>query len=410
MKILILTSVYPEPDDNNEVVTPTVKYFAEKWKELENDVCVIHNNSCFPIFFYFIPNNLRKKIASKIGFTLPTFSSRKKLARKEKGIDIFRLPMFKLIPHRKFFNWQIERQTDKIVEIIEEKNFKPDIIVGHWINPQIDLLINLSKIYKTKTSLVFHNDCSLKNIRQFNLVEKIIKLDAIGCRNKSDAILVKERLGLKKLPFVCYSGVPDEQIKKQKDFFKENINLIKKKSFLYVGRLVKYKNVDTILKALSQAYPKKDFLLNIVGTGAEKENLMKLSEELGIENNVIFHGQLNREDVFNMMRDTYCFTMVSDNETFGMVYIEAMLAGCITIASKLGGVDGVISTGINGFLSKQADVDELTNIYKNLEQMKEDEIEKIRNNAMKTAFGFSDSMVSKKYLEDILNWKDNIEN
>ena len=313
--------------------------------------------------------------------------------------------MFKLIPHRKFFDWQIKKQTNKIVEIIEEKKFKPDIIVGHWVNPQIDLLINLSEIYKAKTSLVFHRDCSLKNIKQFNLIEKIIKLDAIGCRNESDAILVKKRLGLKKMPFICYSGVPDEQVEKQKCFLKENMNLINKKNFLYVGRLVKYKNIDTILKALSQAYPQKDFLLNIVGMGAEKENLIKLSKELGIENNVIFHGQLNREDVFNMMRSTYCFTMVSDNETFGMVYIEAMLAGCITIASKLGGVDGVILNGVNGFLSKQADVDELTNIYKNLGQMKEEEIEKIRSNAMKTAFNFSDSMVSKKYLEDILNWK-----
>ena len=46
--------------------------------------------------------------------------------------------------------------------------------------------------------------------------------------------------------------------------------------------------------------------------------------------------------------------MVSDNETFGMVYIEAMLAGCVTIASKAGGVDGVIIDGKMDFI-KQGD-------------------------------------------------------
>lgn len=33
MKILVLTSVYPEPDDGIEIVTPTVKYFCDKWVE-----------------------------------------------------------------------------------------------------------------------------------------------------------------------------------------------------------------------------------------------------------------------------------------------------------------------------------------------------------------------------------------
>ena len=49
MKILALTSAYPEPDDGNVVVTPTVKYFCEKWAQSGNQVIVIHNNSCFSI-------------------------------------------------------------------------------------------------------------------------------------------------------------------------------------------------------------------------------------------------------------------------------------------------------------------------------------------------------------------------
>lgn len=38
------------------------------------------------------------------------------------------------------------------------------------------------------------------------------------------------------------------------------------------------------------------------------------------------------------------FTLISDDETYGMVYIEAMLQGCLTIASRKGGFDGIMKT------------------------------------------------------------------
>ena len=41
--------------------------------------------------------------------------------------------------------------------------------------------------------------------------------------------------------------------------------------------------------------------------------------------------------------------MISKNETFGLVYLEAMARGCITIGSRNQGIDGVINHGVNGF-------------------------------------------------------------
>ena len=42
--------------------------------------------------------------------------------------------------------------------------------------------------------------------------------------------------------------------------------------------------------------------------------------------------------------------MISQGEAFGLVYLEAMARGCITIASRGEGFDGIIKDGINGFL------------------------------------------------------------
>ena len=60
------------------------------------------------------------------------------------------------------------------------------------------------------------------------------------------------------------------------------------------------------------------------------------------------------------MQMSECFIMVSKNETFGLVYLEAMLQGCIVVASKNEGIDGIIIHGENGFLCNAGDVNELT--------------------------------------------------
>ena len=96
--------------------------------------------------------------------------------------------------------------------------------------------------------------------------------------------------------------------------------------------------------------------------------------------------------------------MVSEKETFGMVYIEAMLAGCVTIASEGGGVDGIIVNGKNGFVSPEGNVNALTELYKKIEMMSDESINQLRKNAIYSALRFKDSTVAEKYLNDILNW------
>ena len=403
MKILVLTSAYPEPDDGTEVVTPTVKYFCDKWVEQGHEVLVIHNNSCFPLPFYWIPAFIRKKMESRMGHNFPVKSSRKPLSNEVAGVKVFRLPLKKIIPHGKFSKSKIDNQIKRIEDILDREQFVPGVIISHWVNPQMDLIVKLGKKYNAKTSLVFHGDCTEKNIEVFHLDEDVKELSAVGCRNEAYADYVKKRLNLQKKPFICYSGIPDYLAQKQKDKI-DSLELENNLDFIYVGRLVKYKNVDVVIRALHEKY-KNAATLHIVGEGAEEENLKQLSRQLNFEKNVVFHGQLSRNKVYEMMKKSYCFIMVSDNETFGMVYIEAMLAGCVTIASKAGGVDGVIVDGENGFLSKQGDVEELVKTLNRIERKSRQEITKIRKNAVLTAYGYRDSEIAKKYLDDVCNWK-----
>lgn len=398
MKILALTSVYPQPDDGKEIVTPTVKYFCDKWAKMGHDVIVIHNNTSFPRLFYCIPDCLRVKLSSILGHNFPTLSSRNALCRKEKGVSIYRLPLQKIIPHGNFKNKVITLQIKKIKEILKKEQFIPDVIISHWANPQVEMLLPLKNEYGSKVSLVFHGDCSDRNIERFNLKEKVQHIDAIGCRNKKYALEVQKKLELEEEPFICYSGIPDELAEKCSYDLKKGVHFVDNREFIYVGRLVKYKNVDTIIKALNKTFPAKNFVFHIVGEGAEKENLENLSREMGLAKNIVFHGQLPRGAVFELMKKCLCFCMVSDNETFGMVYIEAMLAGCVTIASKDGGVDGVIVDGQNGFLAKQGNVDDLSLKIKEAFALSTMDKENLRRRAVETAVKLSDSNVAYRYL------------
>lgn len=404
MNILALTSAYPQPDDGIEVVTPTVQYLCQKWVENGHKVIVIHSNSSFPTVFYWIPNKMRNKLSSKLGHNFPVAESRKILSRDDCGVSVYRFPMVKFIPHSKFSNRVLDAQVNKIQKVLEQESFVPDVIISHWVNPQVDLVRRLKKEYNARTSLVFHNDCSKKNIEKFALRDVPDVFNAIGCRSDAYADYVQKCLKLPKKPFVCYSGIPDEQANLQENILKSDELSPQNREFLYVGRLVSYKKIDVIIKALAKVYADKRFTLHIVGLGAEKENLQNLAEELGMEQNVVFHGQIPRDEVFELMKKCFCFTMVSEKETFGMVYIEAMLAGCITIASEGGGVDGVIVNGENGYLSPEGEVEALVKVYNNLEHMSYDDIDRLRKNAIKTALNFRDSVVAQRYLDDVLNW------
>ena len=312
--------------------------------------------------------------------------------------------MVKFIPYSKFSNHVLDAQVKKIQKVFEKESFVPDVIISHWVNPQVDLVRRLKEKYNARTSLVFHNDCSEKNIDKFALNDVPEIFDAIGCRSDAYADLVQGCLKLKKKPFICYSGIPDEQAALQENILSTDKLLQRNREFLYVGRLVLYKKVDVIIKALAKAYADKKFVLHIVGSGAEKEKLQSLVVELGVSQNVVFHGQISRDKVFELMKKCFCFTMVSEKETFGMVYIEAMLAGCVTIASKNGGVDGVIVSEENGYLSPEGDVDALVELYKKIELMSDEDIDRLRKNAVNTALGFKDSAVAQKYLDDVLNY------
>ena len=150
------------------------------------------------------------------------------------------------------------------------------------------------------------------------------------------------------------------------------------------------------------AFPAHDFEFHVVGSGAEEASLRSLTEELGLQSQVVFRGQQKREDAQKIMADADCFVMVSSREAFGLVYVEAMAKACVTVATKGQGVDGLIVEGENGFLCESNNVEALAATLKQIRSLSADQLRAISRKAVDTASELTDAKVAAYYLNQIL--------
>ncbi|MCK9484995.1 MAG: glycosyltransferase, partial [Candidatus Marinimicrobia bacterium] len=95
--------------------------------------------------------------------------------------------------------------------------------------------------------------------------------------------------------------------------------------------------------------------LHIAGDGPQKKYLADLVSELDLESGVVFHGMLQRQDVFKLMRSCDLFALSSDFETFGVVLIEAMSCGLPIVATRCGGPESIITEDWLGILTERDD-------------------------------------------------------
>lgn len=402
MNILFLTNCMKQPDDVDKGITNVAYDFAKTWSEQGHKVIVIHFENKYPVFFYLFPKFVYDLLKKKQNITIPSYSSRKKLIRKDNDVLIVRYPITKIIPHTAFFQKQYKNQFNKIITLLKSNSFKPDVITGHWLEPQLKMVNDLGNYYGAKKGFVIHGE--LPNNLKDEYKNYIKHLDCFFFR--SDSTLNKSindsnlnYLSAKKTK-VCYSGIPTSYVTGAilRTDWKSNNYL----HVIFVGRLIAYKRVDSIIKALHVAFPNNNFTFDIVGDGSEMDRLKKMVDHYGVSKQVVFHGRVDRDDVQNLMKDADCFAMISENEVFGLVYLEAMANGCITIASKDGGVDGIIKNEFNGYLCSQGDYKELAKILKKINQMKSEEVLMIRQNALNTVKNFTDEKVAEKYLNNIL--------
>jgi len=131
-------------------------------------------------------------------------------------------------------------------------------------------------------------------------------------------------------------------------------------SFLYVGRLKRYKGIGLAIEALALARRERpDLRLDIAGTGDHRAELERLAIELGQEQAVTFHGFISEADKLSRLRGAWANLFPSPKEGWGITVIEAAACATPSLASDSPGLRDSVRHGHTGFLIPHGNIEAL---------------------------------------------------
>lgn len=309
-----------------------------------------------------------QNIKFNIYYTNKNYIGRKWKVDPVKNVNEHFLSGIKLFKNYGYVNFRLKH-------IIKNNDL---IILGGYEQPTYILLSLLSRINKKPYVLVYDGISPLKILHQKDSFKYYLKLlviknaNAIFGNGQVSKLLFKAFNYDSSKIFNQYLTIDVKKIfklSKDKDYFRKlyrqkyNISL-DNKEIIYSGRLIKRKNVDLIIRAISKI--NDGIILLILGDGEEKSNLIKLANKLNVK--IYITGFISEQE--ELFKHYFCGDLLilpSENEPWGLVVNEAMAAGLPVIASNSCGVSlDLVKDNQNGYVVKTNDLDDLIAAIKNV--------------------------------------------
>lgn len=125
--------------------------------------------------------------------------------------------------------------------------------------------------------------------------------------------------------------------------------------YISVGRLTGQKNFPLLIDAFCKARKiQEKIVLDIYGDGELRESLNSKIIDNQATEFIKLHGAVDRKVISDALLESDCFILLSDYETFGVVYIEAIASGIPVIATNCGGPSDFVNSQ-NGCLIECGD-------------------------------------------------------
>ena len=247
-----------------------------------------------------------------------------------------------------------------------------DIIHGHYLFPAGAAAVEVGKKHNIKTYVTAHGSDMFELYKSQPWIRSTIRnvlkgadgVFAVSNALKHEIVATGVRGIADKIRLSWNSVDIDRFSPKQNTAFKDENKLTDKPVVMFVGNLIKRKNVDSLLEAKKIA--NSDYYLVVVGDGPLYKNLTKKVKAENIRD-VIFAG--SRSDVENIIPSCDVLILPSFSESFGLVLIEALACGKPVIGSDVGGITEIINDDVGLFVNPK----KVSSITKAIDTMVNDE-------------------------------------
>nr|WP_290574670.1 glycosyltransferase family 4 protein [Leeuwenhoekiella sp.] len=166
----------------------------------------------------------------------------------------------------------------------------------------------------------------------------------------------------------------------------------------FVSNFIEGKGWRIFLNAVKRIKEEKsivNFEILMVGDGPDKEEIQNLLAALDAKFAIISNiSQKELASIYNQM-DVFVFPTYREEESLGLVGLEAMACGVPVIASKTGGPMGYVEENVNGFLFDKKDVKMLTEKMLAFYALTEEQKNTMKHNAITTAQAYDSVNVNK---------------
>ena len=282
----------------------------------------------------------------------------------DKGVKVYRVDNFMINPNN-FIDWIMQMNFNMIAKANEiiAKEGKFDVIHAHdWLVAYAAKTLKGS--YNIPIVSTIHATEAGRNSGIHDEVQRYINDTEWMLTYESTEVIVNsnymkgELQRLFGLPFEKINVVPNgvnltafNGIERDYEF-RRRYALDNEKIILFMGRLVYEKGVQHLISAMPKILNGyHDSKLVIAGKGGMLDELRGQVNAMGLGNKVCFAGYMNGKDVQKMYKAADISVFPSTYEPFGIVALEAMLAGIPTVVSDVGGLNEIVEHGVDGMKS-----------------------------------------------------------
>lgn len=129
------------------------------------------------------------------------------------------------------------------------------------------------------------------------------------------------------------------------------------KIVMHISNFRPVKRVEDVVRVFEAVARRVDARLVMVGDGPERQTAARTAEELGVSDRVLFLGKL--DSVAELLACADLFLLPSEEESFGLVALEAQSSGAPVVGTAGSGLDEVVEDGVTGRLHPVGAVEEM---------------------------------------------------